>query len=67
MDHDDPFKTNRTTLDNLPETKDIAPDVQIGETSRVTGSVRIGAQTTTDYWAKLPFKRHLCGALHIPW
>lgn len=48
MDHDDPLKTNSTTLDNLPETKDIAPDVQIGETSRVTGSVRIGAQTTID-------------------
>lgn len=48
MDHDESLKTNRATLDNLPETKDIAPDVQIGETSRVTGFMQIGAQTTID-------------------
>jgi UDP-3-O-[3-hydroxymyristoyl] glucosamine N-acyltransferase len=48
MDHDDLLKANQTTLNNLPETKNIAPDAQIGETSRVTGSVKIGAQTTID-------------------
>lgn len=48
MDHADPLEVNRATLDDLPPTKDIAPDVQVGDTSRVTGSVRIGAQTTIE-------------------
>lgn len=35
-------------LDDLPETQDIASDVTIGDTSRVTGKVRIGAGTTIE-------------------
>jgi len=35
-------------LDALPEAQDIASDVQIGETSRVTGNVCIGKGTTIE-------------------
>ena len=48
MDHSDPLEANRITLDELPPTQDIAPDTEIGDTSRVTGSVRIGAQTAIE-------------------
>ncbi|MBT3606601.1 MAG: hypothetical protein HN521_26310 [Candidatus Latescibacteria bacterium] len=35
-------------LDDLPDTQEIASDVQIGDTSRVTGKVRIGAGTVIE-------------------
>ena len=45
MDYDQTLEAHRKTLDALPDDKDIAPDVHIGDTSRVT---RIGAYWCTD-------------------
>lgn len=44
----DQLEQNRQMLDALPEAQDIASDVQIGETSRVTGNVCIGKGTTIE-------------------
>jgi len=45
MQKNNPLEAHRQRLDALPDTQDIASDVQIGETSRVTGNVCIGSGT----------------------
>ncbi len=45
MPQNNPLEAHRQLLDALPDTQNIASDVLIGETSRVTGSVCIGSGT----------------------
>lgn len=42
------LKAQFKILDALPDNQDIAQDVQIGDASRITGNIRIGAGTTIE-------------------